>query len=100
MRAAGAGRDAVDVTAQVLVGRLRPLQHELEPRTTLVPRPLQRERRIVHRRRLALGDDLLQIVDESFAVLEGLPFLLGLVLKDELDALVQVARRLQPLADD
>ena len=31
VRAAGAGRDAVDVRPDVLVGRLGPLQHEIEP---------------------------------------------------------------------
>ena len=31
VRAAGAGRNAVDVDADVLVGRLGPLQHEIEP---------------------------------------------------------------------
>ena len=32
VRAAGSGRDAVDVRAHVLVGRLGPLQHEIERR--------------------------------------------------------------------
>ena len=36
VRAARSGRDAVDVAAHVLVGRLRPLQHEVEPDAALV----------------------------------------------------------------
>ena len=36
VRAAGRGRNAVDVAAQVLVGRLGPLQHEIEPQSGLV----------------------------------------------------------------
>ena len=67
VRAAGSGRNAVDVRAQVLVGRLRPLQHEIEPQRLVLG---QRERRVVHRLRAALGDDLLQVVDDAFAVLE------------------------------
>ena len=51
VRAAGAGRDAVDVAAHVLVGRLRPLQRQVEPDAALVALLRERERRFVHRRR-------------------------------------------------
>ncbi len=67
VRAARSGRDAVDVRANVLVGRFGPLQHEIEPQ------PLVRFRTngdVVHRLGAALRDDLLQVVDEPFGVLE------------------------------
>ena len=48
VRAADAGRDAVDVAAKVLVGRLGPLQHELDLDAVFF---LERERRFVHRLR-------------------------------------------------
>ena len=51
VRAAGSRRDAVDVAADVLVGRLRPLQREVEPDAVLVALAGDAERRVVHRRR-------------------------------------------------
>ncbi len=67
VRAARSGRDAVDVGPDVLVGRLGPLQREVEPQPIVFG---QRERRFVDRLRAALFDDLLQVVDQPFAVLE------------------------------
>ena len=51
VRAARPRRDAVDVAAEVLVGRLGPPQHEVEPEARLVVLARERERRVVHRRR-------------------------------------------------
>ena len=96
VRAARSGRDAVDVAAQVLVGRFGPLQDELDLDAVLF---LERERRFVHRLGVPLGDDLLQVVDEAFFVLEHVLLAGGLVLERDLDAAMQVAGDLEPLAD-
>ena len=70
--------------------------------TQVDPQPfvlVQRERRLVHRLRAALRDDRLQVVDEPFGVLEHRACLRRLVLEDDLQPLVQVARHLEPLPD-
>jgi hypothetical protein len=63
----------------VLVGRLGPLQHEVERG------PLSRfedERHVVHRLRAALRDDLLQVVGQPFLCWKT-SFVLGLVLEGD-----------------
>ena len=77
VRAARAGRNAVDVAAEVLVGRFRPLQDEVELEPGLVVLARERERRVVHRLRFALAEDLLQVVADAFVVLEDLAARLG-----------------------
>ena len=69
VRAAGSGRDAVDVAAQVLVGRLGPLQREIEAHAALVVLATA-ERRLVDRNGVPLGEDLLQVVRQPLGVLE------------------------------
>ena len=66
-----AGRNAVDVAAQVLVGRLGPLQHEVEPQPGLVVLARQRERRLVHRLGVAARvENLLEVVADALVVLK------------------------------
>ena len=96
VRAAGAGGDAVDVAAQVLVGRFGPLQHAVEAQAVLA---VDRERLLVDRLRAALGDDLAEVVDDAFVVLVDDLVLRDLVVEGDLHALVQVADDLEPLAD-
>ena len=96
VRAAGRGRDAVHVRADVLVGRFGPLQHEIEPQAVVL---VQGERRVVHRLRAALRDDLLQVVDDPFGVLEDQLLARGFVVEDDLHAFVQVADDLEPVLD-
>ena len=60
-----AGRDAVDVAAHVLVGRLRPLQREVEAQAALVALLGDGERRLVHRPARPLLEDLLQVVGRA-----------------------------------
>ena len=67
VRAARAGGDAVDVAAQMLVGRFGPLQREIEAKAVA---SLDREGRIVDGRLAALGDDPPQVVDDALGVLE------------------------------
>src|SRR4029079_18539953 len=100
VRAARTGRDAVDVAPDVLVGGLRPLQREIEADAAFVVLAHQRERRLVHRRRAALADDLLQVVGQPLGVLEDGLLALRLVLEGDTHALVQVAGDLEPLLDD
>ena len=98
--AAGAGRHAVDVAAEMLVGRLRPLQHEVDARAGLVVVPAEGEDLLVHRRRAARADDVGQIVLQPLGVLED-PFLAAaLVVEDDADSLVQVADDLQAFGND
>ena len=100
VRAARPGRDPVDVAAHVLVGRLRPLEREIEPQAALVAVLEQRERRVVHRRRGSLAQDRLQIIGKPLGVLEDVLLVLRLVFENDLHAFVQVARHLEPLLDD
>ena len=97
VRAAAAGGNAVDVTAEMLVGGFGPLQHELDLHAVFL---LERERRFVHRLAGSLRDDLLQVVDQAFLVLEDVFLPGGLVLERHLDAAMQVAGDLETLADD
>ena len=53
----------------------------------------------MHRNRRALGENLLQVVGEPLGVLEDVLGAGRLVLEDDLDALVEVARDLQALTD-
>ncbi len=100
-----AGRNAVDVAAQVLVGRLGPLQDEIEPQPGLVVLARQRERRVVHRLRVAApsgsSSDSRRCPRRAGTSRASAARRLGrLVLEGDLEALVQVARDLEPLADD
>jgi hypothetical protein len=88
VRAAGAGRNAVDVRAHVLVGRLRPSQREVQADAALVAFARQRERDFVDGDRLALGEDFLQVIDEAFLVLIDDLLARRLVLERDADALV------------
>src|SRR5438445_143273 len=127
VRAARSGRDAVDVRAQVLVGCFRPLQHDVEPQVIVYsggPSPPEvysgspsppvtlrggpfaplrcgdAEWCLVYRLRATLGDDLSQVFDQPFGVLEdGLRFR-RFVLEDDLQSLVQVAGDLEAVFDD
>src|SRR5579862_541090 len=58
----------------------------------------------MHRPRLSIDEDFLQIVDEALAVLERLSRRLlafgRVVLKDDLQSFVQITRNLEPLAND
>ena len=67
VRAAGSGGNAVDIRANVFLGRFGPLQDEIDPGIFL---PDEHERRVVHRLRVPLGDNLFQILDDAFVVLE------------------------------
>jgi hypothetical protein len=96
VRAAGSGRNAVDVRAQVLVGRFGPLQHDVEPHPLVSG---ERERHVVYRLRAALGDDLPQVIDEPFRVFENRFLLRLFVLERDLQPFVQVAGDLEPLPD-
>ena len=100
VRAARSRGDAVHVAAHVLVGRLRPLQREIQPEPGLVALLRHGERRVVHGRRGSLREDFLQVVRQPFGVLIDDFRALGLVLEDNLHAFVQVARHLEPLPDD
>ena len=91
------GGDAIDVRTNVLVRRLGPLHDEIEPNSFI---SLQDEGRLVNRFGSSLGHDLLQIVDDSFRVLEDRFFLGGLVFEGNLDTLVQVAHDFEPLFDN
>ena len=93
VRAARPRRNAVDVTAQVLVGRFGPLQHQLDLDA------VERERRLVHGPGALLGDDLLEVVDQPFLVLEHILLSGGLVVERHLDAAMEVAGHLEALAD-
>ena len=73
VRAAGAGRDAVDVAPHVLVGRLGPLQHEIEPEAVLVALRDSVNGASCTGRAARSREDLLQVVDEPFGVLERPP---------------------------
>ena len=95
--AARRGRNAVDVRAHVLIGRLRPLQHEIEPQSLFL---VEHERRVVHRLGAPFGDDLLQVIDEAFDVLKNELLLGRLVLEGDFQALVQIAGDLEPGFDD
>jgi hypothetical protein len=97
VRPAGAGRNPVDVGPQVLVGRFRPLQDDVEPQPVGL---VERKRQLVHRFRAALGDDLLQVVGDALVVLEDRFGARRFVLEGDLETLVQVARHLEPLCDD
>ena len=96
VRAARAGGNAVDVAADVLVGRLGPLQHEIEPRTAFA---LEHERGARApawpRVRRRSSDE----VGQPFLVLEDLLRPLRLVLERDADTLVDVADDLEPLAN-
>jgi hypothetical protein len=101
VRAARAGGDAVHVAADVLVGRLGPEEGQVEFHAALVALARLRERRVVHRRRGAVlrrssgGSPRALVVLEDDASAPA-----RLVLEDDLQSLVQIARDLEPLADD
>src|SRR4051812_11633683 len=78
-------------------GGFRPLQDEIEPEAVLL---LERERRFVHRLRTALGDNFLEIRQQPFGVLERILPFLGFILEADLQAFVDIARHLEPLAND
>src|SRR4051794_9180794 len=99
VRAARSRRNPVDVTAHVLVRRLRPLQRDVEADAALVVLARERERRVVHLRGAAIRDDLLQVIREPFGVLEDRFLPLPLVFEGDTHALVQVTRDLEPLLD-
>ena len=97
VRAAGAGRDAVDVAADLLVGRLGPLHRQVDAEAVVLR---EHERRLVDRSACSRREQLLQVGLDAVGVLERLARLRRLVLEDDLHALVEVARHLETLADD
>src|SRR5690606_33788592 len=102
--AARSRRNAVDVTAQMLVGRQRPLEGEIDAQPALVVLTGERERDLLDRLAAAVGEDLLQVVGKAFLVLKDLALRLsllgGLVLERDLHAAMQVAGDLEAVADD
>ena len=96
VRPARARRNAIDVASDVLVGRLGPLQHQVEPRLTLASLD---ERDVVNRFCAALLDNLLQVVRQALLVVKDLPGPVGLVLERDADALVDVAGNLEALTN-
>src|SRR4030095_1320406 len=97
VRAAGTGRDAVHVRAQMFFGRLGPLYDEIDPHAVVFR---QYERRVVHRFRTPRRDDRLQGVDDPFGMFEYGPGVGRLVFERHLEPFVEVARYLEALADD
>ncbi len=96
VRAAGAGRDAVDVASQVLVGCFGPLEHAIEAQSVLA---IDAERLLVHGLRTTVGNDLPKVVDDAFVVLVDHLVLRDLIVEGHFDAFVQVADDLEPLAE-
>ena len=70
--AARSRRNTVDVAANVLVGRLRPLQRDVEPQAVLVALFRNGKRRLMNRDCRALGEDLLEVVGKPLGVLKRL----------------------------
>ena len=97
VRAAGPRRDAVHVRPHVLVGRFRPLQHEVEPQPFVLRRSVNGASCTGFAPRSAT---IFEVVDDAFAVLEDRFLLRGFVLEARPSALVQIARDLEPLLDD
>ena len=97
---ARAGGNAVDVAAQMLVGGLRPLQHEVDPGAVRVVVAGEPERRLVHRRRLPVGDDAPRVVGQPVLVMEAVGPSRRLVGEGDGHPPVEVAGHLQPLGDD
>ena len=54
----------------------------------------------MHGPRTALADDLLQVLDDAFGVVEHMLQLFGFVLENDLHAFVQVTGHFEPFADD
>ena len=82
VRAAGAGGDAVDVALE-----RAPRSPPVHWNATSIVRAvllLERERRVVDRLVPALGDDLLQVVDDAVLVVEGLVLAVRLVVEADL----------------
>ena len=96
---AGAGRHAVHIAPDVLVGRLRPLRHQVDPPAALVVVLRHREDRVVHRRLAARLHDMSQVVRQAVAVAEGALLLARLVVEDDANAGMEVADDLQPVQD-
>ncbi len=81
----------------MLVGRFRPLQHEVQPQPLVLR---EREGRFVHRLRAALRNDALQVVDDAFAVLVDDFLFRAFVLERDLQPFVEIAGDLEPFLDD
>ncbi len=97
VRAARGGGDAVHVRADVLVGGLGPLQHQIDAQSFVL---VEHERRLVDGLRAPFRDDLLEVIDEALRVLERRLLLRRLVVEHDLDAFVQKAGDLEPILDD
>ena len=83
----------------MLVGGLRPLEHDIQPHTTVLAVARMRERGFVHRRRRTLLEDGLQVISETFGVLKDVLLVFRFVFERDPHALVQIAGDLQPLLD-
>ena len=92
--AAGTGWDAVDIAADRLVGRLGPLQRYVDPGPALGMAAREDKRGVVHRRGVQLPDDAREIVGQAIVVSERFTDPPRLVVEDELDAAMDIARDL------
>src|SRR5262249_37904159 len=106
VRTAGAGRDAVDVGADLLVGGLGPNQGDLAATGSdsrhLVARQVEAGPAARDRRLAALGDDLAEVLGDAAGVLvlDGDRRALRFVDEDDAHAAMEVALALEPLADE
>ena len=91
--------DSVHVAFEVFRGGLGPLQHHAGARPVFVVGAVEFERRFMDGLRLALRDDLLDVVREPVLVVKLPGFSGGLVGEREDHALVDVARDLDPRGD-
>jgi hypothetical protein len=75
----------------MLVGRFGPLQDQIEPQARFVVLARQRERRLVNGLRIAIPQNLLEVVADALVMLERFTFRLiagsGLVLERDLEPL-------------
>src|SRR5688500_17862857 len=97
VRPAGRCGNTVHVTADVLFGRLGPLQSQIEAQTVLL---LELECGVVNGLGAAFGNDFPEVREQAVTMLKRVSRLLAFVLKRDLDPFVDVAGDLEPLADD
>ena len=71
VRASRRGRNAVDVALEVLVGGLRPLQHEIEPQAAFVVLARKVERAVVHGPGAAILQQFLEERVDALVMLVG-----------------------------
>ena len=98
VRAAGVCADPVDVAADPLIGRLGPLQGDLDERHALFL--FRIEDRLVNRLAVVVGDQLFEVGLDALGVMKDVRFALVLVAKLDLQPAVDVRDVFQVLADD